>query len=73
MKNYILVNSVSSAFRGRDALNRHNIKCSVERTPKNNITKSCGYCLLVHGEVEPIKNILQKNNITVLGVITPPQ
>jgi hypothetical protein len=60
---------VSNAFRGKNALDRHNIKCSVERTPKNNITKSCSYSLFAIGEVEQIKTILKRNNVNVLGIV----
>lgn len=70
MKNYILLNSVSSALKSKELLDKYNIKCSVERTPKNNIAKSCGYSLLVYNEIDKARDILEKNKIIVLGIVS---
>ncbi len=70
MKNYILLNSVSSALKSKELLDKNNIKCSVERTPKNNIAKSCGYSLLVYNEIDKARDILEKNKIIVLGIVS---
>lgn len=69
LKKYILLNSVSSALKSKEILDKHNIKCSVERTPKNNIARSCGYSLLVFGDVDKAKDIILKNKISVLGIV----
>ena len=69
LKKYILLNSVSSALKSKEILDKHNIKCSVERTPKNNIARSCGCSLLVFGDVDKAKDILLKNKISVLGIV----
>ncbi len=70
MKYYILLNSVSSALKGKDILDKNNIKSSVERTPKNNVARSCGYSLMVKDEIERAKKILEDNKVIVLGVVT---
>lgn len=70
MKYYILLNSVSSALKGKDILDKNNIKSSVERTPKNNVARSCGYSLMVNDEIERAKEILEDNKVIVLGVVT---
>ena len=58
MKYYILLNSVSSALKGKDILDKNNIKSSVERTPKNNVARSCGYSLMVKEEIERAKALI---------------
>lgn len=70
MKYYILLNSVSSALKGKDILDKNNIKSSVERTPKNNVARSCGYSLMVNDGIERAKEILEDNKVIVLGVVT---
>ncbi|MGN0460087.1 MAG: DUF3343 domain-containing protein [Ruminococcus sp.] len=70
MKNYILLNSVSSALKGKDILDKNNIRSSVERTPKNNVARSCGYSLMVMDEIERAKEILENNKVIVLGIVT---
>ncbi|MBQ9673757.1 MAG: DUF3343 domain-containing protein [Ruminococcus sp.] len=69
MSNYILVTSVSRALRGKELLDRNNIPSSVERTPRNNIVKSCGYSLLVFGNIDTAQYILRQNNIRILGIL----
>ena len=70
LKYYILLNSVSSALKGKDILDKNNIKSSVERTPKNNVARSGGYSLMVEDEIERAKEILEDNKVIVLGVVT---
>ena len=70
MKNYILLNSVSSALKSKELLDKNNIKCSIERTPKNNIARSCGYSLLVYNDVDRARSILENHKITVLGIVS---
>ena len=69
MKTYILLNSVSSALKSKEILGKYNIKSSVERTPKNNVARSCGYSLLVFNDIEKAIKILEKNRIAVLGIV----
>ncbi len=69
MKTFILLNSVSSALKSKDLLGKNNIKSSVERTPKNNIARSCGYSLLVYNDIDKAVKILKDNRIPVLGIV----
>lgn len=69
MKNYILLKSVSSALKSKDLLDKYNIKSSVERTPKNNVARSCGYSLLVYNDIDKAVKILESKRITVLGIV----
>lgn len=69
MRNYILLNSVSSALKSKEILDKYNIKSSVERTPKNNIIRSCGYSLMVNDDIEKAKAVLIENKVTILGIV----
>ena len=69
MGNYILVTSVSKALRGKELLDKNDIPSKVERAPKNNTAKSCGYSLLVFGDKDRAQYILRRNNIRIMGII----
>ena len=44
---YITFRSVTYAQRGEKLLNLHNIRCTLQRTPRWMEEQGCGYCLRV--------------------------
>lgn len=46
----ITFRSVTFAQRGQRALQRENIACQLQRTPKMLTSRGCGYCLRLRGE-----------------------
>ena len=66
-KELILVPSVTYAMKAKSILEQYQIRSYIQRTPKNTVIKSCGYCLFVPGKADEAERILRKNGIRVLG------
>lgn len=62
----IMMASVTHALKARDLLKSMNIKVRVIKTPKELKSCGCGYSIKVSEDVDKIKAILIKNDISFL-------
>lgn len=65
--NLIMFSSITLVMRSRDILKKHNIFSSVIRTPAHLRNKSCGYSLVVKGNIDYAVGILGSHKIPILG------
>jgi hypothetical protein len=66
---YITFRSVTYAQRGEKLLNKSNIRCTLQRTPRWMEEQGCGYCLRVWTrEVGPAVELLRENGIPMRRV-----
>ncbi len=61
-KNMIAMTSITYAMKAQNLLNRMNIFCAIERTPKN-VGSGCGYSIRVREDLDVIIDILDRNRI----------
>jgi hypothetical protein len=66
-KPVILVSSITYAMKGRDILQKHGIKSSVERTPRTSENTGCGYSIYVSSNADEAELILRQYGIKILG------
>ena len=66
---YLTFRSVTHAQRGEKVLQRENLRCSLQRTPRWMEEKGCGYSLhLPGGDVIAAEEILRQNAVPVRKV-----
>lgn len=66
---YITFRSVTYAQRGEQLLNRHSIRCTLQRTPRWMEEQGCGYCLRIWTEEARMAvDILQEAGIPLRRV-----
>lgn len=66
-KQLILVPSVTYAMKAKNILDKYNIRAYIERTPKNHLVNSCGYCVFVPDNVQTANDILLRHRIKIIG------
>lgn len=66
-RSYIKVNSVTHAIKAKDVLNSNGFRAQVVRRDKSSRGDSCGYAVVVDGDVERAEAILRKHYVKVLG------
>lgn len=62
----LAMSSITSAMKAKDILFNNGIKSNVERTPKTQRNKGCGYSLYVPKDIDKAKKILSENGIKIL-------
>lgn len=68
-KPYILVSSITYAFKGQKLLDEYGIKSSVERTPQHINDCSCGYSIRVNDyEADRAYQFLESAKIKLKGI-----
>lgn len=65
-KPVIVVSSVTYAIKSKDILFEHGIRAYVERIPKTK-ESGCGYGVYVPSRTDEAEQILEENEIRVLG------
>ncbi len=65
---YFIVDSVTSAMRANDILNRMGIQSKIVRTPRKFSNKGCGFSVVVFSSIENARAILNKNGVRILSV-----
>lgn len=63
----ILLPSVTYAMKAKSILDKYKIRSYIQRTPRNTLIKSCGYCLFVPERTDEAEKLLRKNGVRVLG------
>ena len=57
---YLIVRSVTQAFRAREVLAKAHIYSDIERTPSFLVGRGCSYCVRVPaGRIQQVVNVLQ--------------
>ena len=68
-KKGIKVGSVTYAMKGRDLLQKHGYKAFLTRNPNPSEDEGCGYVIYVNNMNEKCVKILNRNGITVKGMV----
>lgn len=65
-KYYIALTSITYAIKAKNLLNSAGYCCEIERTPKN-LSKGCGYSIVIKDDIQFILSVLESEHITVKG------
>lgn len=68
LRQYIAVASVTQAIKGKELLHKNGIYADVVKTSKSVSKKGCGYSIVVYKRIDEAKEILEENQIEILGV-----
>ncbi|MCI1966379.1 MAG: DUF3343 domain-containing protein [Oscillospiraceae bacterium] len=63
----ILVGSITNAIKSRNILARAGIHSNVERIPRSNANRGCGYCIYVPVRTDEAEIILLRYGVPVSG------
>jgi hypothetical protein len=63
-----MYNSMTSAMRAKDLLQKHGVSAKVIRTPANLRRRSCGYSLLVKKDFDNAVTLIKNANVKTVGV-----
>ncbi len=66
-KSYIKVNSITHAIKAKDVLNSKGIRAQIMRKTKTDKNESCGYAVVVDGDVVKAVEILKQNHVKFSG------
>lgn len=66
-KRWIILPSITYAYKARDFLSRKGISVYIERTPEALRTKGCSYSLVLRGDVDRAVALLQSAGFPILG------
>lgn len=66
-KPLIIVGSITYAMKSREILSRHDIRSSIERTPRNSPAYGCSYSVYVPYRADDAEQILTASGIRVYG------
>ena len=67
MQTLLTVHSLTYAQKGQRLLDRHWIRSSLRRTPEQYAARGCSYGLIVQGDGEKARRVLESAGIRVLG------
>lgn len=67
-RQFISVSSITYAMKGKSILRNYGIYTDIIKTSKITAQKGCGYSLVVTKNADKALQILQDNNINILGV-----
>lgn len=70
-KPLIMVGSITYAMKSREILSRHDIRSSVERTPRSSRTQGCSYSVYVPYRTDDAEKILSEAGIRIYGRSEP--
>ncbi len=68
-KQYIMLTSITYAYKARDYLAKKGITVYIERTPEELKKKGCSYSIVVRQNAEAVAQLLRLAGFTVLGVV----
>ncbi|MBP3329433.1 MAG: DUF3343 domain-containing protein [Clostridia bacterium] len=64
---YIKVNSVTHAIKAKDVLNANGFKAQVVRKSKQGRSESCGYSVVIDGDITRAEAILRNYHVRTSG------
>ncbi len=68
-KRWIMLSSITYAYKARDYLARKGITASIERTPEELKKKGCSYSLAVRKNADKAVSLLEAAGFQILGVL----
>lgn len=68
-KQFIMLSSITYAYKARDYLAKKGISAYIERTPEELKTKGCSYSITVREDADAVAKLLEAAGIRVLGVV----
>ena len=68
-KEYLLLNTVTNAFRAREVLQKNGFQAFMTRLPKEVTGFGCGYCVYVNRDTSRAADILRNAGIKIYGII----
>ncbi len=68
-KTFIILRSVTHAYRARDILDKHGIRGYIERVPENLRKEGCGYGIALYRNAEQAERILEQYGIEIKRVL----
>lgn len=69
-RHIILVSSITYAIKGRDLLRKQGLHAYVERKTNGDTNNSCGYVIIVNGNIKKIVSVLSDAGIKILDIKT---
>ena len=66
-KSYIKLKSITHAIKAKDILDANGFKTQIVRNTKNSNTESCGYSVVIDGDIIRAEDILKRNYIRTSG------
>lgn len=69
MKQYIITTgTVTYAIKGRDILRKKGYKVKIERITSGKGAKGCGYAVILDGNIDGVREILQTAGVKILEI-----